>query len=403
MGQDLLPITSSVILANIMVMLGGSSRQQLVSTAKQADIDEVRMWRNLYNSHFGTRVGKSLEPFRWRDRYALRSLMSIGGYATIESHSTSARSMGQGWPWRDKCDDPSLLHFAAQEGNLRVLDIILSLGSDKVEQQAKSDLDDGLKPIDEKIFVAMALQSGSAQILEVLSRALGEANGVDPPRILDWKSKGLVLKDNLNPCEWLDESLGTPTNSMVTMYEPTYLFWLCFGRPGECGQYGHRFGRKHGGQYEPIDVLELPERCSQAHFEGALQVRVDFMRRIAMLGVDVNSAATLQCRTTAQNQHNYARFHILDTDRTTRTTVLGLLRRMRGFWETAAQCAPGRRSFKGDSGAARNVKYIDVLAEVLLEFGATGIEKTGPYFHSPAGSPLRMDVQGGGGGAEATP
>ncbi|MEO2170044.1 MAG: tetraacyldisaccharide 4'-kinase, partial [bacterium] len=179
--------------------------------------------------------------------------------ATIESHSTSARSMGQGWPWRDKCDDPSLLHFAAQEGNLRVLDIILSLGSDKVEQQAKSDLDDGLKPIDEKIFVAMALQSGSAQILEVLSRALGEANGVDPPRILDWKSKGLVLKDNLNPCEWLDESLGTPTNSMVTMYEPTYLFWLCFGRPGECGQYGHRFGRKHGGQYEPIDVLEFPD------------------------------------------------------------------------------------------------------------------------------------------------
>jgi hypothetical protein len=315
----------------------------------------------------------------------------------------SSRVMGQQYRG-GKCDVSSLLRFAAREGNLRVLEIILSLGSDLVEQQAKSHGDDALELFDETIFVAMALQRGSARILELLSRALGEANGVHPPCILDWKSKGLVLKDNLRPCDWLDECLGTPTNSMVAIFQASYLFWVCFGRPGQCGQYGHRFGGEHGGQYEPIDVLELPKRCSLAHFEGALRVRVDFLRRIALLGADVNSVATLQCRTRAHNQHNYARFYILNTDRTSRTTVLSLLRRMLGFWESAAYCDPGCRSFNGGSGAVLNVKYLQVLSDVLVELGATGIEKYGSYdFHTPTGLPLRMDVQGGGGVAEATP
>ncbi len=69
-----------------------------------------RMWMRMYVVAFGPRVGTSLSRFdSWRDRHALRSLMSGGGYGCVESEPGNRGA---------------LLRFAADCGDLRVAEII---------------------------------------------------------------------------------------------------------------------------------------------------------------------------------------------------------------------------------------------------------------------------------------
>jgi hypothetical protein len=107
-----LPIMSSAdIMGTVMAMLDGSSRQPLMTTCRRdpAESDD-RMWMRMYVVAFGPRVGTSLSRFdSWRDRHALRSLMSGGGYGCVESEPGNRGA---------------LLRFAADCGDLRVAEII---------------------------------------------------------------------------------------------------------------------------------------------------------------------------------------------------------------------------------------------------------------------------------------